>query len=101
MTMNKKEEIIQAIFSAVDEINLQLPEGQRLQKNLNTTLFGNLDSLGLLNFVVEVEQNIEKAFNISISLADEKAIATKPSPLTSIKILAEYISALMGGENNG
>ena len=44
--------VVQVIYAAVDQINGQLPKGERLEKCMDTPLFGGeskLDSLGLVN----------------------------------------------------
>ena len=92
------EKVIQAIFDAIDEINEQRPEGQQLEKAADTVLFGEagvLDSLGLVNLIIAVEQGIEDAFGVSLTLADEKAMSQKNSPFKSVKTLAAYASVLM------
>ena len=51
-----EERILRTIFEVVNEVNKMLPEERRLQKSPDTFLAGdsgNLDSLGLINFIVE------------------------------------------------
>jgi len=90
--MNGKQAVEQAVFGAVDEVNEMLPEGHRLQKSADTVLLGesgNLDSLGLVSFIVAVEERIEKEFNISVSFVDE--MANPEGALRNIGTLVEYI----------
>ncbi len=94
------EKIIKAIYDAIDEVNEQLSKEQRLSKELNTVLFGNLDSLGLMNFIVVVEQNIEKLFGVTINLSDEKTISQEQNPLADVQTLIDYITSLLEGGNN-
>ena len=96
--MINNEKVIQAIFDAIDEINEQYPEEQRLTKSADTVLFGEsgkLDSLGLVNLVVATEQRLEEIFDVSLTLADEKAMSQKNSPFRTVGTLAEYISNLL------
>ncbi len=96
--MSDNEKFIQAIFVTIDEVNEQLPEEQRLTKSIDTVLFGEsgkLDSLGLVNLIVATEQRLEELFEVSLTLADEKAISQKNSPFRTVGTLAEYISKLM------
>ena len=68
-----------------------------------TRLFGRdgeLDSLGLINLIVLVEQNIEEDFDIIITLADEKAISQKRSPFRNVGTLKNYIFSLISQESN-
>ena len=61
-------------------------------------LFGGnskLDSLWLINFIVLVEQNIEDELNITITLADERAMSQKHSPFRTVGSLIDYIKVLL------
>lgn len=96
MTVNDK--IFQTIFAAIDEINEQFEEKQRLPKAIDTVLFGassTLDSLGLVNLIVATEQRLEEIFNLTLTLADERAMSQKNSPFRTVETLAEYISTLL------
>ena len=92
------EKIRQAIYRAVEETNEQLPQGRQLEKSPDTVLFGKggqLDSLGLVSFIVEVEQKIEEELGVSITLADERAMSQKNSPFMTLGALTEYVSLLI------
>ena len=56
---------------------------------------GKLDSLGLVTFLVAVEQKIEDEYTTSITIADEKAMSHKHSPFKTINSLADYIFTLL------
>lgn len=96
--MNKNEKILEAIYAALEEVNKMLPTSERIEKSENILLIGHnaeLDSLQLMNFIVELEQQIEMFFNFSIVLTDEKAMNQNPNPFTSISTLVEYIKILL------
>lgn len=93
-----KKKVIELIFSAVGEINKRLPENGQIEQSIKTVLFGEngkLDSLGLVNLIVAIEQNIEDEFEQSIIIADERAMSQKRSPFRTIDSLADYIDILM------
>ena len=93
-----KEKIIDLIFESIEEISIILSSDQKLEKNMSTTLFGpdgKLDSLGLVNLLIVIEQNIEDEFDQSITIADERAMSQKYSPFRTIGSLAEYIEMLL------
>lgn len=101
--MAKKEKVIQAILSAVDELNMQLPKEKQLEKSVNTVLFGSsskLDSLGLVDLILATEQKIEEEFESIVTLANEKAMSQKKSPFRTIGTLAEYICFLLDEERH-
>lgn len=94
--MKTKNEIIEIIFKSVEEVNQQ--HDTEILKDLNAKLFGkesNLDSLGLVNLIVLLEENINNEFDVSISIADEKAMSQKNSPFQSLDTLAQYIMELV------
>ncbi len=93
-----KERILQAIYDAMDEIKQQLPSGTKLPHEPETVLFGRegvLDSLGLVNLIVAIEQNIEDEFDESITLASERAMSQKKSPFKTVERLGNYIEELL------
>ena len=92
------EEVFNIIYLSVDEINNDEDQEKKLEKSPDTILLGPgsyLDSLGLVNFIVSVEQNINDTFNSSIILADERAMTQEQSPFSSIQALASYIQMLL------
>jgi len=96
--MKNRKTIENLIINAVKEINEQLPQEQQLAKSTKTVLFGKdgkLDSLGLVNLLVIIEQNIEDEFDVSITIADEKAMSQKHSPFRTIGTLTDYIDILL------
>lgn len=104
MKVIERERVIQTIFDAIDELNQQLSAEQKVEKSLDTVLFGRsgqLDSLGLVNLIVLTEQNIEVEFGVPINLADEKAMSQKDSPFKTIEKLADYITLLLEENSHG
>jgi D-alanine--poly(phosphoribitol) ligase subunit 2 len=96
--VDSNDKILEAIYSAVDEINQQLPAKKRLAKSPDTVLFGKcgtLDSLGLVSLILAVEERIRDELDLSITLADERAMSQARSPFRSIKSLACYIPSLI------
>jgi len=66
--------------------------------NDDTPIFGtkgNLDSLGLVSFLVNLEQYIEDKYGIPITIADEKAMSLKNSPFRTINTLSEYLNGII------
>ena len=94
-----KENILHTIFGAVDEVNQILAEEKRLEKLPSTLLAGDngsLDSLGMINFIVEVEGRVQKDFNLALNLIE--ALDSPEEPMSSIGRLAEFIEMQAGGE---
>jgi hypothetical protein len=92
------DQIVEALYNAVDDVNRLRSGEPPLPKSTDTALYGSsseLDSLGLVNFIVAAEQRIEEATGRSLILADDRALAREPSPFTSIGALAEYVDVLL------
>ena len=93
MIMKNNGKIIQSIMDAVDEINERYPDEKKLPKSVDTILTGEsgkLDSLGLVTFIVAVEERIQNDLGITISLADE--IGKVDGALRTAETLADYIA---------
>ena len=96
--MGNRKTIENLIITSVKEINEQLPQEQQLGQSTKTVLLGKdgkLDSLGLVTLLVIIEQNIEDEFDVSITIADERAMSQKRSPFRTIGTLADYIDMLL------
>jgi len=90
MDQNKVESfVIEKITEFSDDNDIELND-----VGLETRLIGSsgvFDSMDLVNFIVELEENIEESFDIEISLADEKAMSRRTSPFVNVKSLSTYI----------
>ena len=87
-------EITEAIFRAIDQVNRQLRKN-KLEKSEDAILIGEsgkLDSLGLITFIVAVEEEIEEASGMSISLTTQTPGFRKDNPFTTVRKLAEFIN---------
>jgi acyl carrier protein len=88
-----KDSVVEMIFSVIDSTNKHL-SGKKLEKSLDFELYGdngNLDSMDLVNFIVDAEQAIEKTFSKPVVLADEKSLSQFNSPFKSVETLVDYI----------
>jgi hypothetical protein len=102
--MKDPENIIAAIYRAVDCINDDLPADRQLIKAPETRLVGVqsvLDSMHLVTLIVTIEREIENALGVVLTLADERALSMKASPFGSIQSLADYIALLVRDGSNG
>jgi acyl carrier protein len=102
--MNDPENIVAAIYRAVDWINGELPPDRQLIKAPETRLLGLesvLDSMHLVSLIVTIEREVEDTFGVALTLADERALSMKASPFRSIQSLIDYIGILMIDARNG
>jgi acyl carrier protein len=93
----ERQQILATIYSTIDEVNASQPEGARIVAAESTMLFGPgaaLDSLGLVTFVVALEQSLAREHGLQVTLADEKAMSQRTSPFRSVATLADYVEQL-------
>jgi acyl carrier protein len=93
------EKVLQCVYAAIDEANEDrqgdLPP---LEKSVETPIHGTasgLDSLGLINFVVAVEEGVERELGTEIVLSDDRSLSQEPSPFESVGALVDYIDVLL------
>jgi hypothetical protein len=97
MSAPARDRVLQALLSAVDEVNAMLPRGRRLARSPGATLVGDaspLDSLGLVNLIVAAEQKVEEEFGASLPLLDEAVAAPEGGALT-VAGLADRLSRML------
>ena len=102
--MTQNEKVKQLIFDALDDINAQLSEDQQLEKSTTSALYGEkgkLDSLGLVNFIVAVEQKLHDEFGFPLTLATERAMSQQHSPFRTVQSLINYIIELLEEKGDG
>jgi len=94
--MLTKDAIIEIILKSLDEINKM--NNSKIQLSVDTKLFGSnssLDSLGFVNLITSIEENIEELTGNYIPIADEKAFSLESSPFKSVETLATFIETLI------
>lgn len=52
---------------------------------------GALDSMALVNLIADIEDALAEQFDLSIALADEKAMSAKNSPYRSVASLTDAV----------
>ena len=76
---------------------------EKVELSMDSKLFGGdgpLDSMALVNLVVDLEEFIEDDFGKTITLADEKAMSRRTSPFSRVKNLVDYIQEQLDADND-
>lgn len=66
----------------------------------DTVLIGgtaSIDSMALVNLILDVEDAVRARYGVSLTLADERAMSQTRSPFRTVGTLAEYINLLLAG----
>lgn len=101
--MNKlnREQINQIVFKSINKFQLEYDQKIDISEGEKTKLFGGngqLDSLGLVSLVVNIEEDIEQELGITLVLADERALSRRTSPFSRIGNLIDYIDELISSQ---
>lgn len=87
-----------AVYAAIEDLNGMLPPERRVSRDLDAPLSepaGPLNSLGLVNLVVAVEDHVEQAFGVAVNLADGPA-ASAGNPFATVRSLATHLQDKLG-----
>lgn len=89
-------QIIELIYNCIDTVNLLRDPDSQIPKAPQTPLTGTdsiLDSLGLVNLIVEIEQHIELSCSKSVSLLGENNDSDPLSHFRNVHALASFIQS--------
>jgi acyl carrier protein len=89
---------IELVIECLNEVFAQTGQTPPDTINDDTVLVGGgavVDSLGVVSLIVEVEQRLEAAQGISVTLANDKAMSQRNSPFRTVGVLADHVLALV------
>jgi len=98
--MNDK--VYNCIIKTIEEFNEELDKKIDISKGRETDLFGGnsvLDSLGLVNLIVAVEENLADEFDTNITITSEKAMSRRVSPFLNVGTLTDYVTEILKEES--
>jgi acyl carrier protein len=95
--------LTEILYPAVDEAKRVIPSAAAMEKSQESPLFGErgLDSMGLVRFIVMVEERIQDQTGVELTLASDKAMSRKSSPFRTLQTLADYIEECLAEEGFG
>jgi len=82
------------VATAIQNLNEELEYPSLKHVTDGTPIFGgdeSIDSLSLVNLLVNLEKNIGDTFGFPVALADEKAMSWKNSPYRTVGALVDFI----------
>lgn len=88
------------IYPAVDEAKKTIDSAAALDRAPESRLFGGgaLDSLGLVRFIVLVEERIQDRTALELTLVSDKAMSRSSSPFRTLQTLADYVGEMLAEE---
>lgn len=91
--------LTEILFPAVNEARPMLGSA-KLEPSPAAPLLGEggLDSMGLVRFIVVVEELIQDRTNVALTLVSDKAMSRRSSPFRTLQTLADYIGECLAEE---
>lgn len=88
--------ILQSVQSLAEDFELEALMTPKPDSPLYGT-DGSLDSMALVNLLADVEDALSEHYDISIALADEKAMSARNSPYRSVSSLTDAVMERLPG----
>jgi len=86
-----QEDIKNIIYKAIKEVNRDLNISELENPTDDTPLFELLDSMAILDFILEVESSLQDMFGKYIQIANEYSMDSNKTPFKSVKTTTDYI----------
>jgi acyl carrier protein len=90
--------VMDAIYKALEDINRQRPASDQLALAPDTPLVGphaKLDSLGLVNLIVAVEQHVADDLDAEIVLSEDRTLAEADTVMADVTALTRHVKILI------
>lgn len=94
-----RSKILELIYSAISEVNQQLPAGEQIAQSESVVIAGTdgvLDSLTLLTLIASAERHVEDAMHTQTSLASA-LMESEELPRTVGDLANRIVQQLEGG----
>ncbi len=89
---------LNTIYTALADLNTQLPKGRRIEQLPDTRLFGAegaLDSMELCNFIIIAEQKLKDTFGVSVDLTRDDPFSPHNGHFKTVDSLATHVAGLL------
>jgi len=101
--MEHAEKARQIVGRVIDEMNREFPEDQGLDKSPSTMLFGPggaLDSIGLVDLVMRIQEAVLDELGIAVALANEEVLSSEEGPFRTVETLVQHLDGLLANEHH-
>lgn len=88
------------VLAVLGRLNDDLPPSDRVPWTSDTVLLGeggHLDSLGIANFIVAVEDRIEQGYGTSLALSDQDLVDLFDAPSVTVAAFATFLQGRLNG----
>jgi len=96
--MITRSQILVLIINRLKSLGVELQKPALIEATEQTRLFGDkadLDSMGLVTLIADLEYDLQQNLGRTVSLVDEKAMSRLTSPFRRVDYLADYLVELL------
>jgi hypothetical protein len=96
--MLNREQVAQLVLRRLALIGQELAKPDLVNADEQTRLFGQasqLDSIGLVTLIADLEQDLREATGQPVHLVNEKALSRLTSPFRRVGLLIDYITEIL------
>ena len=96
--MITRSQVLVLILNRLKSLGVELQKPALIDATEQTRLFGDkadLDSMGLVTLIADLEYDLQQNLGRTISLVDEKAMSRLTSPFRRVDYLADYLVELL------
>ena len=96
--MITRSQILVLILNRLKMLGEELHKPALVEATEQTRLFGDkadLDSMGLVTLIADLEYDLQQNLGRTVSLVDEKAMSRLTSPFRRVDYLADYLVELL------
>jgi hypothetical protein len=93
-----RDKIKSMVLECLREAALEMDDARDLKIDGQLKLFGRdglFDSLGLVSFLVDMEDKLADELDLDLSLSDEKALSAHSGPFRSADSFVDYIMGVI------
>ncbi len=95
MNEQLRESALEVISRSIQDFSM---DNDQMAVSLTTSLFGEgavIDSLTLVNIIVDLEELVDMQCGFAVSLTDDDAVFRDPSPYSTVGSLIDFICELV------
>ncbi len=91
------EDIKDILIDAIAEVNEELGIEELKDIQNDTPLFTLLDSMAVLDLILEIEDRLQQKYGKYIQIADDKSMDPLNTPFKTFQTLLEYVQERVDG----
>ena len=97
----ERSRLLSLVLDTLADYDSMMPDGPPPTMDESTSLFGPegvFDSIGLVSFLTDLEEQVNDAAATDITIADERALSAEKSPFRSVGALVDHLASRLSEE---